>query len=396
MASTRGRRVKRKDQPDPRLDWIEALTLRSLEDHAARSGVQVTEAMKAGVAKALVEAAAGELAQNYADKIVRSTHGILDERKHAQTAFETRLDEVWGKAFDLLEAMIACSIDFGIEFHRAEQAAAAADNDLVFEAVTRLHARACRIALEVLTLMRSGQAMGAMGRFRSLEEMVIVALFIRQQGRDTAERYLRHGIATQWRVAKEQNAHSAALGMTPHTDEGLGHLEAIRDRLVETFDQPCFDLDYGWALTAMGRECSSAAHLLPRARPHRVTFAQIEEKVDFDQYRPYVRLASRAIHADSASLYWDIGLGGAAEDVMFYGRANDGFSDPASLTAHFIGVMTICLVLIRSQTVDRLMKASGIMKLREPLSAALTVAERELAERKISPPSSEEGDNAAD
>jgi hypothetical protein len=396
--------VKPENQPDHRPDWIEQATLRSLEDQAARSGVEVTEAMQAEVARSLVEAAAGELAQRFADEVVGSMYGFLDDRKHAQTGFEARLDAIWGKAFNLLEAMIACSIDFGIEFHRAEQAAAAAENDPVFEAVTRLHARAYRIALEILTLMRSGHAMGATGRFRSLEEIVIVALFIRQQGRETAEHYLRHGLATQWRVAKEQNTHSAALGMTPHTEGELDQLKVIRDRLVETFDQPCFDSDYGWALTAMGRECSTAAHASSRARAHRVTFAEIEKKVDFDQYRPYVRLASRAIHADSAALYWDIGLGDAGQEVMFYGRANDGFSYPASLTAHLIGLMTICLVLIRAETVERLMQASGIMKLRDPLGAALAAAEREISDRKkytapestLVSPASSEGHDAAD
>jgi hypothetical protein len=373
-----------------RPDWMEQATLRSLEDQAARIGVEVTEEMKADVAKSMVEAAAGELAQRFADEIVGSMYRFLDERKHAQTNFEARLDAIWGKAFDLLEAMIACSIDFAIDFHRAEQAAAAADNDQVFEAVTRLHARACRIALEVLTLMRSGQAMGAMGRFRSLEEIVIVALFIRQEGRDTAERYLRHGVATQWRDTREQNTHSEALGMTPHSDGDLAQRKLIRDRLVAAFDQPCFDLDYGWALTAMGRDCSSAAHRLPRARKHRVTFAEIEKKVDFAQYRPYVRLASRAIHADSAALYWDIGLNNAEHDVMFYGRSNDGFSYPASLTAHFVGLITVCLVLIGQQTADRLMKASGIMKLRDPLTAAIMAAERELAARRTVPAKSED------
>jgi hypothetical protein len=372
----------RKNSPDRGPNWIEQATLRSLEAQAASRGVELTDEMIADTAKAAVEAAGGELAQRFADEVVRSMHGFLDVRKDTRTGFEERLDQLWGKAFDLLEAMIACSIDFGVEFHQAERSAAAAEQDLVFEAVTRLHARACRIALEVLTLMRSGYAMGAMGRFRTLEENVVVALFIRQYGRDTAEHYLLHDRATQWRVAKEQNTHAAALGMLPHTEAEMDQLKATRDTLVQKFDQPCYYLDYGWALTAMGRSCSAAAHALPKAHQHRVTFAEIEKKVDFEQYRPYVRLASRAIHADPGALYWDIGLGEAAREMMFYGPTNDGFSDPTSLTAQFIGLMTICILLIRNQTLDRLMKASGIMKLGDPLSAALIAAEQELAERK--------------
>jgi hypothetical protein len=374
--------VKRTNRPDRAPNWIEQVALRSLEAQAAESGVEITEEMAERAAKAVVEAAAGVLAQQFADEVIRSMPASLKARKAIEKGFEQRLNKLWGKAFDLLEAMIVCSIDFGVEFHRSERSAAAAEQDLVFEAVTRLHARACRIALEVLTLMRSGYAMGAMGRFRALEENVVVALFIREHGRDAAERYLLHDRATQWRVAKEQNAHAASLGMTPHTEAELDQLKATRDTIVRQLDLPCFDADYGWALTAMGRGCSTAAHALPKARPHRVTFAEIEKKVSFEQFRPYVRLASRAIHADPGALYWDIGLGEASRGMMFYGPVNDGFSDPTSLTAQFMGLMTICIVLIRNQTADRLMKASGIMKLGDPLSAALTAAERELAERK--------------
>jgi Family of unknown function (DUF5677) len=356
--------------------------LRSLLAQAARSGVEPTDELVIAATHALVETVSGELAQHFADAVVHSIPRSLDARKSIRTGFEQRLGELWGEAFDLLEAMIVCSVDFGVEFDRAERPAAAAEHDLVFEAVMRLHARACRIGLEILTLMRSGYAMGAMGRVRALEENVIVALFVREHGSETAERFLLHDRATRWRAANEQNAHAEALHMTPFSDVELDRLRATRDSVISHFDEPCFDADYGWALAAMGRGCSGAAHALPRARRHRVSFAEIEENVSLERYRPYVRMASRAIHADSGSLYWDIGLSQDSPSLLFYGPTNDGFSYPAFLTAHLIGLMTIGFVLVRGTTADRLMKASGIGKLADSLNVALRVAEQDLDERK--------------
>jgi hypothetical protein len=68
--------------------------------------------------------------------------------------------------------------------------------------------------------------------------------------------------------------------------------------------------------------------------------------------------------------------------MLFYGPSNDGFTDPASLTAHLIGLATMDFILIRNTTADRLMEASGINKLYDALSQALGAAEEELAKRK--------------
>ena len=60
--------------------------------------------------------------------------------------------------------------------------------DYVFEALSRLLARACRIAEEVLVLLKAGYGQGALARWRALHEVAVVADLIAENGEDCAER----------------------------------------------------------------------------------------------------------------------------------------------------------------------------------------------------------------
>ena len=56
------------------------------------------------------------------------------------------------------------------------------NNDQVFFVLWRLHARSCQITMEILALLKSGFADGAHARWRTLHEIAVTALFIKQQG----------------------------------------------------------------------------------------------------------------------------------------------------------------------------------------------------------------------
>src|SRR5207244_4451291 len=68
----------------------------------------------------------------------------------------------------------------------------AGTNDYKFETLVRLQGGAVRVAGEVYTLMLSGYASGAHARWRTLHEIAVVALFIAQEDKKTAERYVYH------------------------------------------------------------------------------------------------------------------------------------------------------------------------------------------------------------
>jgi hypothetical protein len=116
---------------------------------------------------------------------------VWSERLQAETA-KRLVHDAWGNSLDLIAAILCRGRNLGQQFMEAEFESARQSNDLVFFATMYLHANACLIAGEALTLMEAGYSSGAMAPWRSLHETIVYALFIGKHGPDTAERYLRH------------------------------------------------------------------------------------------------------------------------------------------------------------------------------------------------------------
>ncbi len=116
----------------------------------------------------------------------------LQQQNRVRRQFEKQLQGLWGDPLGLLEMALILATEMGDRVNDELRAEAADNNDLVFEVLARLHARACQISYEILTLLKAGYADGAMARWRSLYELVIVACFIQEKGQATAQSYIDH------------------------------------------------------------------------------------------------------------------------------------------------------------------------------------------------------------
>ncbi len=101
----------------------------------------------------------------------------LAEKEAERLAFEYNMYRRWGKALNALEMLILLSFECGDNFNNFFREKAVAENDLVFEVLTRMHARACQVAYEIFTLLKSGYADGAHARWRCLHEPESVTQF---------------------------------------------------------------------------------------------------------------------------------------------------------------------------------------------------------------------------
>src|SRR3712207_5473713 len=99
---------------------------------------------------------------------------VLRWHRRQAAAFEKRLAARWRAGLDLYETILGLAYDAGARFNRRHRVHAAEANDLVFEVLTHLHARACRTASEVLALLKTGHATGAHARWRTLHEIAVV------------------------------------------------------------------------------------------------------------------------------------------------------------------------------------------------------------------------------
>ncbi|HNO95066.1 MAG TPA: DUF5677 domain-containing protein, partial [Anaerolineales bacterium] len=155
--------------------------------------------------------------------------------RHFLRDFETRLEKDWRNPFDLFEMFIVIALETGENFNNEFRNNEAERNNFVLEALTRLHARSCQVASEVLVLLKSGYADGAHARWRSLHELTAVASFIKTHGNETAERYLLHDNIESLKAANLYQKHYKALGDEPIPQEEYDLIQEVCSKLIARF-----------------------------------------------------------------------------------------------------------------------------------------------------------------
>ena len=253
---------------------------------------------------------------------------MLDDHRQERTGFQETLEAVWGEALNLLETFLVICTESGDDINRRHWDGAAREDDHVFHALIRLHARSCLVGGEVLTLLRAGYPSGAHARWRTLHELAVVAYFLRDHGQDVAERYLRHDLIQAYKGALMHRRHAEALTEEPLPDEEFAWLRAERDQLVAEYGRD-FLRDYGWAASA-----------LPGGG---ATFAEIEQAVDLDHFRPYYKMASHAVHPNARGSFFDLGVG-EREHLLLAGPSTRGLADPGVGACQSLLQTSVCLL----------------------------------------------------
>ena len=182
--------------------------------------------------------------------IKRNAPSMLKEQRQRLQQFENRLRARWKKPLDLLDLFISISTEAGADFNSESRKDGKRLGDAKFEALARLHARACQVSSEILVLLRSGYADGAHARWRTLYEIAVVSSFIRENCQDLAERYLLHETIQQYKLACQHQTHIERLDATPLSQKEFDELKATRDRLIDQYGDT-FKTDYGWAASVI-------------------------------------------------------------------------------------------------------------------------------------------------
>lgn len=253
------------------------------------------------------------------------------ELKENRAAFNDRLWKRWQRPLELFHLFLALCNEAAADFNRFYRSRAAKKNDLVFEVLMRLQARGCQIALEVLTLLEAGLADGAHARWRSLHEVTCVAMFVRQQGQEVANKYLLHDLVQAYRAGNRYQEYSIALGQRSLSKRTLSKLER-NYKLVKKKFGASFGKDYGWAATVIGKDNPG--------------FADIEKAVGLEKLRPYYRWASDNVHANVRATQVKLGLPNSP-GMLLAGSSDVGLADPGSGAAMSLLQLTNTLLTSR-------------------------------------------------
>ena len=263
----------------------------------------------------------------------------------------------------------------GEETVQNREQAFVSDENFVFEALARLHARACQISGEVYTLLESGHADGAHARWRALHEIAVVAYFIKQKGEETAERFLDYRHLEDYYEARNYQDQHEVLGHEPLSKEKLDILEENRDTLAGRYGPPFDDEGYGYGWAAHHFDNKSAS------------FGRLEKEVDLDHLSPFYKMASNSVHAGSKGTKHRLGLLDQDTQPLLAGPTNYGLADPAQLTAISLNQVTTAFLLL-DPSAKELIRTMGLQRLVTEICTAFTetqfqIEREELGERLV-------------
>lgn len=245
---------------------------------------------------------------------------MLEDRAAARAEYEAMIAEIWRDAFALYQMILKISSEIGDEFNSRHGPTAAEANDLPFFVLIRQHARACRIAEEVLVLMRGGFGQAAMTRWRALHEAAVVSAFVKKHGSEVAERYLLHANVESWKAIQEYQRVVGRLrqrGYEPYEDHEVREARETYGALLQRFGRS-YGSAYGWANIALKQNPAVA-----RLRG----LSALEKDVELDHLRPHYRMASHPAHANPKSILFNPDL---SEDLqaLLTGPSPVGMADP--------------------------------------------------------------------
>lgn len=289
----------------------------------------------------------------------RDRDGYLRSKRKQKNGFEDRLRIRWGGALDRLEQFIHINIELGEEAVQYHENTDGSSEDYVFEALSRLHARACQISNEIYTLLESGYADGAHARWRALHEVAIVACFIKQEDEETAKRFLDYRYLEDYYEAQNYQDHCEELGYEPLSEEELEVLEDNRDELVNRYGKPFDDKGYGYGWAAHTFENKSAS------------LGRLESEVDLDHLNPFYKMASSSVHAGSKGTKYRLGLMDQDAQPFLAGPTNYGLADPAQSTAISLAQVSTALLLYKPGGKD-LVTTMGLQQLVTEIRTAFT------------------------
>ena len=269
----------------------------------------------------------------------------------------------WKVPLDLLEMHVHIALELGTGFNEQHLKAVKLKRPLLIEVLTRLHARACQVASEILILLKSGFSDGAMARWRTLHEIAVTALFIKKHGEKMAKSYLCYEAIESYKAALQYQKYCKRLGYESFSPDEMKAMEDASSNAINEFSKS-FGANYGWAASVL--------------KNFNRSFAQIEENIGLHHLRPYYKMASQNVHADPTGVIYRLGLNG--ERFLLAGPSNMGLADPGHSTAISLLQVTSCLLLLQP-TLDNIVLAKVMMILSDEIGIAFLRAHKEIEAR---------------
>jgi Family of unknown function (DUF5677) len=165
-----------------------------------------------------------------------------------------------------------------------------------------------------------------------------VTQFIAKYGKDVAERYEAYNLVESYKGMLQYRQYAKSLKQKEISRKEINQIKKDYDDAINKFGAE-FKESYGWAASALGKK-----------KPN---FADIENDVGLDKWRPYYKMASHNVHANPKGISFKLGLPDETPETLLAGPSDYGFTDPAHGMAISL-LQATSTILLHEPNIDKL------------------------------------------
>jgi hypothetical protein len=284
------------------------------------------------------------------------------ERAHFEDgrrrSFEKHVAGWWQGPLDNLGMMLTVTNELATRLADETRRSGAAS--ALRSALLRLQVRACQLGYEIQTLLAAGLPDAAFARWRTLHEVAMTALYIRDRGETMAERYLAHHIVEAVAAAESWNRNPRRLKTRSVAIARVRRLLARKAALLHRFGNN-YEESYGWA-------AENATEIIR-------SFATIESRVKMEHWRPFYKAASLRVHASPHALFDR--FSSYRSDVLIAGPSVFGLAEAGQGAAISLNQVTSAVASLEKVDFDTIVALKVLDQLGlETIDAFVTVQNR--------------------
>jgi hypothetical protein len=273
-----------------------------------------------------------DLVKSSTEELIDRSEQIVIENNSLDTTVENEIEGQWG--IPLTGMVLFVNVSRQINHYligRVREGLFAGKEELL-RVMLMLQGNACKIASEMLTLVKQGHGTGAMARWRTLHEINVHSRIMVKYGcgieggGNLARRYLDHWVIEMAKLTVNYyKPYAEEMGLKYEDDRTFRDLEITRDKLCNEYGKD-FEKDNGWARSIMGS----------------TTFADLERLAKLDNLRFMYKSASWSIHPGSISVGMDLGvpIGMIGEKIRY--PSQEVLMGPST---YFVFVPSLALIL---------------------------------------------------
>ena len=305
------------DAPDIEItDEDLSLVVQRLETFANKELPEIIKAVADGAATDLYKSLQGKWAKEHKQQIADMSR------------FKKNLERRYGAGLDKLRMLVTIAREWGQENYSRKYSQSAGKLSHLDDVLIRLHSRACQVVMEIIVLLESGLADGAMARWRTLHEITTVAFVIDKHGEEMAERYVNYQIVESKKALGAYKECQEDLGYEPYSKRQADKIAKDYEKILKQYGRP-FGGEYGWI-----------ADILGQGPKKRVTFADLQKAAGLKVMRAHYQMASYNVHAGPKGVYFKLGELEKSKTMMA-GASNAGLVEPAQNAALSLGKLTL-------------------------------------------------------